>query len=300
MKPTLVILAAGMGSRYGGLKQMDAVGAHGEAIIDYSIFDAIRAGFGKVVFVIRKDFAEAFKAQFEHKLAGKIEVVYAFQELDSPIDGIDKLPERLKPWGTGHAILVTESVVNEPFVAINADDYYGQSAFENMANFLKNDCSPEKYAMTAYELGNTLSDHGTVSRGICKMDENHNLLEAEERTGIEKQGDSVIFKKEDGSVGDLSIDDLVSMNFWGFHPTLFQHLREQFIEFVQENFDKPKAEFYIPFAVNRLIQEGKVQASVLANSERWYGVTYKEDRPIVEKAFEIMLAAEKYPSPLWG
>lgn len=299
MKPTLVILAAGMGSRYGGLKQMDAVGAHGEAIIDYSIYDAIRAGFGKVVFVIRKDFAEAFKAQFEHKLAGKIQVEYAFQELDSPIEGIEKLPERLKPWGTGHAILVTDKLVNEPFVAINADDYYGQSAFQLMADFLKNDCSAEKYAMGAYELGNTLSDHGTVSRGVCRMDENRNLIEAEEHKGIQKQGDGVIFKNEDGSTGTLPIDALVSMNFWGFHPTLFQHLREQFIEFVQENFDDPKAEFYIPFAVNRLIQEGKVKVSVLANRERWYGVTYKEDRPIVEKAFEKMLGAGKYPSPLW-
>lgn len=297
---TLLILAAGMGSRYGGLKQMDPIGPAGEAIIDYSIYDAIKAGFTKVVFVIRKDFEKAFKEKFDKKLEGKIEVAYAYQSVDSPIDGIDKMPERAKPWGTGHAVLVAHNVIDQPFAVINADDYYGLDGFNIMANFLKNDCSPSRYSMIGYELENTLSDNGTVSRGICDMDENHNLKGAREHTKIHWHGDKIEALNEKDEPVILKEKALVSMNFWGLHQSIFGELKRMFKTFVTENTDKPTAEFYIPFAINDLIQEGKVAAKVLANDGKWYGVTYREDAPTVKAAFEDMTEHNEYPSPLWG
>jgi len=299
MKPTLLILAAGMGSRYGGLKQMDAVGTRGETIIEYSIFDAIEAGFGKVVFVIRKDFEKAFRAQFEPKLAGRIAVDYAFQEINSPIEGIEKLPNRPKPWGTGHAILIAEKVVNEPFTVINADDYYGRSGYEMMANFLANRCNPSHYAMVGYRLKNTLSDFGSVSRGLCQIDEQHYLTDVVERGNVRRNGKGVFCDDENGTKILLGEDNWVSMNIWGFHPNIFQHLKRQFRDFVEANYLNPQAEFYIPFAVNDLVKEGKIKLSVLPNHEKWYGVTYREDRPVVQEAFAGMTAAGKYPTPLW-
>lgn len=297
---TLLILAAGMGSRYGGLKQMDPVGPAGEAIIDYSIYDAIKAGFDKVVFVIRRDFEEAFRAKFDAKLAGKIEVAYAFQAVDAPIEGIDKMPERVKPWGTGHAVLVAADVINEPFAVINADDYYGLPGFQIMAEFLKNDCSPSQYSMVGYELDNTLSDNGTVSRGICDMDDDHNLTGAREHTKICWKGDNIEALNEKDEPTMLSSKALVSMNFWGLHQSIFGELQQMFKTFVEENADKPKAEFYIPYAINDLIHDGKVAAKVLANDGKWYGVTYREDAPTVQKAFSEMTKNKMYPTPLWA
>ncbi len=299
MKPTLLILAAGMGSRYGGLKQIDGVGPHGEAIIEYSIYDAIRAGFGKVVFVIRKDIEEAFKEKFANKFEDRIEIAYAFQAIDTPIEGLDALPEREKPWGTAHAVLVAKDVVNEPFCVINADDYYGASAFHSIAKFLKEDCTPSHMAMVGYELLKTLSDHGTVNRGVCQMDENNFLTDTKECTKISKTPEG-IFYPEDGGQVELPNDSLVSMNLWGFHPDIFEVMRLQFLDFVKENWDAPRAEFFIPLLVNRQIVGKTAEYKVIPNDERWYGVTYRDDKPMVEKAFQEMTTTEKYPAPLWS
>lgn len=297
-KPTLLILAAGMGSRYGGLKQVDALGPNGEALIEYSIFDAIRAGFGKVVFVIRHGIEEAFNEKIGDKFSDKIEVKFAFQELDSPIEGISSFPEREKPWGTAHAMLVAQGVINEPFAVINADDYYGISSFKSMVDFLQNDCTPEDYSMVAYQLSNTLSAHGHVNRGVCGVDENGHLTDVVERLKIRRTEEG-IFYEEEGALFPLSEKDLVSMNFWGFHPNIFEITRKDFIDFVEANKDKPRAEFFIPLVVNKLIQENAVHLHVLPNDEQWYGVTYQEDKPKVLAAFKKLTEEGKYPEPLW-
>jgi len=299
MKPTVMILAAGMGSRYGGLKQVDGVGPNGEPIIEYSVYDAIRAGFGKVVFVIRKDIEQAFREAFGDKFEDKIQVEYAFQAVNTPIEGISELPEREKPWGTAHAMLVARHLIDGPFAVINADDYYGISSFEDMARFLAHDCSPEHYAMIGYQLDKTLSEAGHVNRGICEVDENGLLTDVAERLKIHRTDEGIVYE-EDGRKHPLSEKTLVSMNFWGFHQHIFDEIRRQFIGFVQENRDNPKAEFYIPTVVNQLIKEGKIRLSVLPNKEQWYGVTYREDRLMVEKAFEALVEEGRYPGSLWG
>ncbi len=298
MKPTLLILAAGMGSRYGGLKQVDGVGPHGEAIIEYSIYDAIRAGFGKVVFVIRKDIEAAFREKFADKFQDKIEVAYAFQETDSPVEGITDFPEREKPLGTAHAVLVARDVISEPFAVINADDYYGISSFWDMSEFLQEECSPSHYAMIGYRLDKTLSDAGHVNRGICEMNEAGHLTDVVERHKIQRQNGGIVYEEE-GQQYALNASALVSMNFWGFHPSIFEEIRLQFVSFVEENRDKPRAEFYIPLVVNELIQSGKINLSVLPNKEQWYGVTYREDKDMVEQAFAGMVEKEMYPERLW-
>ena len=300
MKPTLLILAAGIGSRYGGLKQVDSIGPGGEAIIEYSIFDAIRSGFGKVVFVIRKDIEADFKAKFSGKFDGKIAVDYVFQEMDSPIEGLKDLPKREKPWGTGHAVLVAEQLVQEPFAVINADDYYGISAYPAMADFLINSCTPNHYAMIGYILKNTLSDNGSVSRGVCEMNADKTLLAINETHKIERLADgAIVYPAADGNPVALASDTLVSMNFFGFHPTIFTDLRQQFIDFVHENKENPKAEFYIPLFVTQQIQKGALRMSVIPNEEQWYGVTYKEDKAVVQRAFTELTEAGKYPKGLW-
>jgi len=298
MKPTLLILAAGMGSRYGGLKQVDALGPKGEALIEYSIYDAIRAGFGKVVFVIRENIENVFKEKVGNKFADRIDVRYAFQEINTPVPGVENLPEREKPWGTAHAVLVARDVIDEPFAVINADDYYGISAFQSMADFLREACSLTHYAMVGYQLTKTLSDHGSVSRGVCEMDEDHRLTTVVERTKVERI-DGTICYEEDGVKHPLSEDSLVSMNFWGFHPSVFEYMRRQFIEFVRENREHPRAEFFIPLVVNRLIQDDEIELTVLPNGEQWYGVTYQEDKPMVQEAFSGLTRAGNYPTPLW-
>ncbi|MGQ8335061.1 nucleotidyltransferase family protein [Sunxiuqinia sp. A32] len=299
MKPTLLILAAGMGSRYGGLKQIEPVGPNGETIIEYSVFDAIRAGFGKVVFVIRKSFADEFKAIFDERLSGKIEVEYVYQELDKLPDGYT-LPEgREKPWGTGHAILMAKDVINEPFAAINADDFYGAAAFQAIADFFKNEVSANQYGMVGYQLKNTLSDFGTVSRGVCKTDGNDNLIEITERTKIAREDSGIYFTDKDESKTSLEENEKVSMNFWGFHPTLFAHLENQFKTFLNEQIHLPKSEFYIPSVVFELIKTGEAQSKVIQADSPWFGVTYPEDKEYVVAQIQKLTEAGVYPENLW-
>lgn len=296
VKPTLLVLAAGIGSRYGGLKQVDGIGPHGEAIIDYSVYDAIRAGFGKVVFVIRHSIEEAFKEKFGGKFDSKIKVEYAFQEIDTPVEGIHSWPaDRQKPWGTGHAILSAARHIEEPFLAINADDYYGPTAFSAISEFLQHSCTPESYAMVGYRLSNTLSEHGTVSRGVCEVDESGHLTNVVERTKINRGEDERIFYTDETGAFVLDPRAYVSLNVWGMHPNVFEHLRRQFVEFYQQNSNNPKSEFYIPFAINELVQSGLVKVSVLPTEEQWYGVTYQEDKDIVQQAFVAKTKQGIYP-----
>ncbi len=300
MKPTLLILAAGMGSRYGGLKQVDELGPSGEAIIEFSVYDAIRAGFGKVVFVIRDTIEEAFKAKFAGKFDDKIQVEYVFQDVNTAIEGVTDLPERVKPWGTAHAVLVAEHVINEPFAVINADDYYGVEAFKTIAEFLTTRASASHWSMVGYVLNNTLSDHGTVNRGICSTNEEGYLTDVVERHKIGRADDQkVYFVDDDGSSAEVSDKAVVSMNFWGFHQDIFPIMRAQFIDFVAANRENPKAEFYIPLVVNRQIQAGEVNLTVLTSDDNWYGVTYQADKPIVQTAFNKLVANGVYPSSLW-
>ncbi len=298
MKPTLLILAAGMGSRYGGLKQIEPVGPAGETILEYSVYDAIRAGFGKVVFVIRESFAKDFVSRFENKLKKKIEVGYAFQELDNLPQGYLLPGERQKPWGTGHAILTARDSISEPFAAINADDFYGAPAFMKIAGFLTSQVSPDHYAMVGYLLKNTLSEFGTVSRGICQTNSNGHLTEINERTKISREGDSIYYSEENIKT---KLDDNVpvSMNFWGFHPSLFGHLESQFRSFLDENINQPKSEFYIPNVIFNLIRSGKIKASVLQADSPWFGVTYPEDKSFVVEQILQLTREGIYPEKLW-
>ncbi|MFW5755593.1 MAG: nucleotidyltransferase family protein [Tangfeifania sp.] len=298
MKPTLLILAAGMGSRFGGLKQVEPVGPNGEAIIDYSIFDAIRAGFGKVVFVIRESFADAFQEKFGDKLAGKIEVEYVFQELGNLPKGF-KLPEgREKPWGTAHAILVARDVINEPFCALNADDFYGFNAYKVMADFLKESANPKEYSMVGYKLENTLSDFGSVSRGICQVNQNDELESIVETKKIFKRGDKIISEEPDGSEKELTGNETVSMNIWGFKTSIFPVLEEKFNQFLRTEIDKPKSEMYIPSVVFEMINEGKATVKVLKTDSPWFGVTYKEDKPAVVNKIKSLIKKGYYPSEI--
>jgi dTDP-glucose pyrophosphorylase len=298
MKPTLLILAAGMGSRFGGLKQVEPVGPNGEAIIDYTIYDAIRAGFGKVVFIIRESFADAFKEKFDTKLAGKIEVDYVYQELNNLPEGFT-LPEgREKPWGTAHAILVAKDVVNEPFCAINADDFYGKNAYEIMSEYLTSSSNEDEYSMVGYQLKNTLSDHGSVSRGICTVDENQNLVKIVETTKIFKKEEAVVSVEEDGTKL-MTGNESASMNFWGFKPSIFKALESKFVDFLKTEINKPKSEMYIPSVVFEMIEEQKVTVKVLEANSPWFGVTYKEDKPIVEEKIKTLIKQGIYPKNLW-
>jgi dTDP-glucose pyrophosphorylase len=300
MKPTLLILAAGIGSRYGGLKQADSVGPSGEAIIEYSIYDAIRAGFGKVVIVIRKSIEADFKEKFSGKFDDKIKVEYAFQELDSPIKGIKKFPtNRTKPWGTGHAMLVAADLVKEPFLVINADDFYGFSAFKQISAFLSNRCTTEHCGMVGYMLKNTLSENGSVSRGVCSENEKHFLTSVVERTKILQEENNEIFYHEDDKKVPLADDTIVSMNFWGFHPSVFEMAREMFVEFVKESGDNLTAEFYIPKIANHYVETGKADLTVMTSRDQWYGVTYKEDKQTVQNAFWALTTIGAYPMNLW-
>lgn len=298
MKPTLLILAAGMGSRYGGLKQIEPVGPGGETILEYSIFDAIRAGFGKIVFVIRHSFAGEFTSLIESKLKGRIEVDYVYQELDYLPAGYQLPADRIKPWGTGHAILMAKDVIHEPFAAINADDFYGEPAFREIASFFQNEVSPAAYAMVGYLLRNTLSEFGTVSRGVCKTDGNDHLVEINERTKIAREGGSIVYREEETKL-ELDGNTPVSMNFWGFHPSLFRHLESQFKSFLDEKINVPKSEFYIPSVIFKLIQSGTVQAKVLHADSPWFGVTYPDDKAFVTSQIRQLVQQGQYPENLW-
>lgn len=298
MKPTLVILAAGMGSRYGGLKQVDPVGPGNEAIIDYSIYDAIRAGFGKVVFVIRESFAEAFKENFENKLKGKIKTEYVFQELESYVVNPSNIsPDRKKPWGTGHAVLVAKDVVKEPFLVINADDFYGPQSYTLIQQFLSNSAANE-YCMVGYRLDKTLSEHGFVSRGVCQTNEKGLLQTVVERTHIEKIEGKIITQIDEETQMELTGKEVVSMNIWGFMPSFFEYLEIYFNDFMKENASNPKGEFYIPSVVNELIQKGEISLNVLESKDQWFGVTYKEDKDLAVSSIEGLIKANVYPKQL--
>lgn len=299
MKPTLVILAAGMGSRFGGLKQVEPVGPNGEAIIDYTIYDAIRAGFGKVVFIIRESFSDAFKEKFDAKLSGKIKVEYVFQELDKLPEGFT-LPEgRGKPWGTAHAILMAKDVVNEPFCAINADDFYGENAYKIMADYLTSSANQAEYSMVGYQLKNTLSDHGSVSRGICTVDAENNLQNIVETHNIFKKGDAAVQREENGCETPMTGNESASMNFWGFHPSLFTALESKFVEFLKTEIEKPKSEMYIPSVVFEMIEAGEISVKVLEANSPWFGVTYQEDKPVVVSKIKTLIDTGVYPEKLW-
>lgn len=298
-KPTLVILAAGMGSRYGGLKQIDSFTPEGDTIIDFSLFDALEAGFGKFVFIIRKSFEKEFKEIFNQKLKGKAEVAYVYQELDSVPEAYVN-PERTKPWGTGHALLMTKDAIDSNFAIINADDFYGKDAFKIMADSLMNtDVDSYNFNMIAYLLKNTVSDYGFVSRGECQVDSKGYLLDVTERTHIEKI-DGILQRKDDaGEFIPIDQNTTVSMNFWGFTPRCFEFGAQLFEQFLADNTENLKAEFFLPTVVNEILKSGKATVEVLKSDAQWFGVTYKEDKEIVQKAISILKANNEYPKNLW-
>ena len=299
MKPTLLILAAGMGSRYGGLKQIDGIGPNEEPIIEYSIYDAINSGFGKIVFVIRREFDEAFRSRFD-KFVDKITIEYVYQEVNIKVEGIDTI-ERTKPWGTSHAVLVAKDVINEPFAVINADDYYGAGSFQLIADFLTQDCSQSLMAMVGYTLHNTLSEHGTVNRGVCVVDSGNNLVEVIERTKIAAQNDVVNYNVEgDEPLGTVDKNVPVSMNYWGFHPSIFKEIEKGLHDFMRANPTNPTAEYYIPNIVTDMIVSGQMAVRVIPTDDNWFGVTYKEDKPMAVAAITKCIADEVYPTNLWS
>ncbi len=300
MKPTLFVLAAGMGSRYGGLKQLDGLGPNGETIMDYSIYDAIRAGFGKIVFVIRNSFESDFKSIVIDKFKNLIDTEIVFQELNKVPEGSQYNPEREKPWGTNHAVLMGKDAIHEPFAVINADDFYGKESFAILADFLSNAYEKQnEYCMVGYHVGNTLSESGAVSRGVCVVDENQLLQNVVERTHIEEKAGSIIYIDENGEEVALSPNTPVSMNMWGFTPDYFDYSLEFFKDFLTENGQKLKSEFYIPLAVNNLIVQKKATCKVLDTPSKWFGVTYAEDRPQVVLKINELIRKGVYPEKLF-
>jgi NDP-sugar pyrophosphorylase family protein len=299
MKPTLLVLAAGMGSRYGGNKQLDEVGPSGETIIDYSIYDAIRAGFGKIVFVIRRDIEEQVKERFVKKLKGKIEVDYVFQEITNVPEGATYTPERVKPWGTSHAVLVADKKINEPFGVINADDYYGFESYRILHDFLVNDKDPDRYCIVGYKLGNTLSDHGTVNRGVCNVDESGLLKNIVEVLKIEKTPEGARATSSDSGELIFSGNEIVSMNLFGFKPSCFDILKKDFRDFIAKQGMEPKSELLIPATLDRFIKNGEITIKVLMSNERWFGVTYREDKPFVVESIREMISKGVYPESIY-
>ena len=299
MKPTLFVLAAGMGSRYGGLKQIDGLGPNGETIMDYSVFDALRAGFGKIVFVIRKDFADDFKRVVLAKYEGKVPCEICFQAIENVPEGYTYNPERTKPWGTNHAVLMGKDLIKEPFAVINADDFYGKESFEVLAKFLNEVAGKQnQYCMVGYRVCNTLSDYGSVSRGVCETDAAGNLTNVVERTSIERK-ENGIFYTVDGVDYALPENAPVSMNMWGFTPEYFGYVEEAFKTFLKERGQELKSEFYIPTLVNDLIVAGKATCRVLDTTAKWFGVTYAEDRQMVVDKIAALTEAGVYPNPLF-
>lgn len=298
MKPTLVILAAGMGSRYGGLKQLDELGPNGEAIIDYSLFDAIRAGFGKVVFIIRTDFENEFKARFEPRLKGKIPFEYVYQSLDKVPEGFTVSPGREKPWGTAHAVLMAADVVKEPMAVINADDFYGREAYQVMADFLIASNDPSEYSMIGYRIANTLSPHGSVSRGVCITDDKGYLTSVVERTKIQREPEGIFYYEPEGR---FPLDDYapVSMNFWGLKPGVFEYIKNGFSKFLKEHGHEPRTEYFIPLLINDNIVAGNISTKVLKCNSQWFGITYREDKPLAQKQILTLIEQGEYPVNLW-
>jgi len=299
MKPTLFILAAGMGSRYGGLKQIDGLGPNGETIMDYSVYDALRAGFGKIVFVIRKDFEADFRKVVLSKYEDKVPCEVCFQSLDKVPEGCTYNEERQKPWGTNHAVLMAKGIINEPFAVINADDFYGKESFEVMAQYLQSiEGTKGKYSMVGYRVQNTLSEHGTVSRGVCATDERGYLTDVVERTKIEEKGGKIV-NTEDNEELEIPINTPVSMNFWGFTPEYFDYVEDGFRKFLQANGQELKKEFYIPTLVNDLIKADKASCQVLDTTAKWFGVTYAEDRPQFILKINELIHKGVYPEKLF-
>ncbi|MDZ4072506.1 MAG: nucleotidyltransferase [Sediminibacterium sp.] len=299
MKPTLVILAAGMASRYGSMKQIQSFGPDGETIMDYSIYDAIRAGFGKVVFIIREEFAEQFKAIFEPKLKGRIATDYVYQHLSAFTNGYAVPADRTKPWGTGHAVLCCKGKVNEPFAVINADDFYGKDAFAKAYTFLTTQCNEQTYCIIGYQLRNTLSDNGTVSRGVCDVDAAGNLTDINERTKIFARPEGDIVYEENDQLTVLPENSLVSMNYLCFAPGFIGLAESLFNDFLEKQGQELKSEFYIPTVTKHFVQSGKGVVKVIPTSSQWFGVTYKEDAPGVQASINALVAAGEYPSSLW-
>ena len=286
---TLVVMAAGMGSRFGGLKQLEPVGNNNEVLLDYSVYDAINAGFNKVTFVIKKEIEHDFRELVGKRIEKKIDVSYAFQELDKLPSGFSVPEDRIKPWGTGHAILCCKDIVDQPFTALNADDFYGPSAYKQINNFLSQQTG--EYCMVGYRLKNTLTENGTVARGICKLDDNNNLVEINEVTNITAK---CTYEQEDGKIITLDPETVVSMNIWGFNTDLFDYLEEGFNRFLKEKINTPKSEYYLPMQIDELIKKNIKTAKVLVAEDKWYGMTYKEDKPVLKAAINEMTKQGKY------
>jgi NDP-sugar pyrophosphorylase family protein len=299
MKPTLLILAAGMASRYGSMKQVQSFGPSGETIMDYSIFDAIRSGFKKIVFIIRRDFATDFKNIFEPKWGDQVETAYVYQEMESFLDGYNAPPDRTKPWGTAHAVLCAKPVIQDPFAVINADDFYGADAFEKAYAFLTKSCKPTTYSIIGYDLAKTLSENGSVSRGVCEVDSNNNLVSIHERTKIYRNAEGKITYEEGGNTFHVSDNAKVSMNFWCFDPAVFSFIEKIFHEFLAKNGQDIKSEFFIPIIGDRFIHEGRGQIKIIPTASSWFGVTYKEDAPSVQQSINQLVASGDYPDKLY-
>lgn len=299
MKPTLLVLAAGMGSRYGGNKQLDEVGPSGETIIDYSIYDAIRAGFGKIVFVIRRDIEDQIKERFLEKLRNRIEVDYVFQEITNLPEGVRVAPDRSKPWGTSHAILVTQDKIKEPFGVINSDDYYGLESYKILHDFLVNDEDPNTYSIIGYKLGNTLSDHGHVNRGVCSVSKEGLLQNMVETRQIEKTRSGAKVNGTDGNVQEFTGNEVVSMNLFGFKPSCYRFLGEEFRNFINARGMDLKSELDIPTSLDKFVKSGDIKIKVLMSNERWFGVTYREDKPFVVESLKKMIRKGVYPARIY-
>ena len=302
MKPALLVLAAGIGSRYGGLKQIDPVGPSGEVVLDYSVYDALRAGFGRVVFIIRHDIEQPFREVILSRYQGRVDAELVYQEMDMLPAGFAVPPERKKPWGTAHAVLCAAGAMREPFAVINADDFYGEASYRVLAEFLQAPgARPTEYSVVGFTLRNTLSEHGTVARGVCQTDAGGNLVLAEELTAIERMpGGRARNREPDGRFRLLTGDEPVSMNMWGFRPVFFEALKEEFTEFLKVNRTNAKAEFYIPTAMTGIIARGRGSCRVLPTPSEWFGVTYREDKPRVVESVRGLVREGRYPENLWG
>ncbi len=300
MQPTLVILAAGMASRYGSLKQVQGFGPSGETIMEYSIYDAINAGFGKVVFIIREEFQEMFQENFGKKLEGKIEIDYVFQAISSFTEDRNVPADRTKPWGTAHAVLCCKGKVNEPFAVINADDFYGKDGFVKAYEFLTTQVNENKYAIIGYELKKTLSENGSVSRGVCNVDANGNLIDITERTKIYRTNEKNIIFEDEAGLHEVSEDASVSMNFFAFHQNFIEQCGNYFGEFLDTEINNLKGEFFIPLVVDKVVKSGKGKVQVIPTSAQWFGVTYKEDAPTVQASIDTLVANGNYPNNLWA
>jgi len=302
MRPELLVMAAGMGSRFGGLKQLEPVGPCGEKVMDYSLYDAKRAGVERVVFVIRREFESDFHQQVGSKYAKWMDVDYAFQEIDLLPNGFFVPEGRVKPWGTAHAVLAAKDAIKNPFIAINADDFYGYKAFSVLANWLSQPVQslPVQCAMVAFQMANTLSVNGTVARGVCEVNNDGLLSAVEEHTALEPYEDGVRDVKPDGSVINFTGNEPVSMNFWGFRPNLFKYLEKLFIDFLRERGQELKSEFYIPFAIDEFIRAGLATVKVLSTPEHWFGITYREDKEFVVSRIQELVDSGEYPHSLWS